>query len=261
MAPRKVSDAPATEPRRSGRIASQPVVAAPEKPAKKPKATKKRSAEALDEPKDESATKKAKADPDNAAAAPTETEAPKEEAPAPPATEDAKEDAKDSEEAQAAPAVAETEAEGSKDAPVPIKQLEIGDNLPALTLQNEEGGEIKVAELAAEKGVVLFLVPKAATPGCTNQACGFRDIYPDFTSLNYDVYCLSADSPTAQNKWKTNANPKRTLITALGAGQDGKTKRSHFIFEKGGKLVEKKLPVSPKDSPKLALEFIKARSE
>ena len=39
--------------------------------------------------------------------------------------------------------------------------------------------------------------------GCTNQACGFRDSYPDFTSLNFDVYCLSADAPTAQSKWQT----------------------------------------------------------
>lgn len=71
------------------------------------------------------------------------------------------------------------------------------------------------------------------------------------------------------------SDPKRELITALGAGDGGKTKRSHFIFEKGGKLVEKKLPVSPADrsaslhlfiiiqisfdriSPKLALEFAK----
>ncbi|KAF9002516.1 thioredoxin-like protein [Cyathus striatus] len=122
-----------------------------------------------------------------------------------------------------------------------------------------------VAELAAEKGVVIFLVPKADTPGCTTQACGFRDIYPDFSAVNYTVYCLSADSPTAQGKWQTKKNlpyplisdPKRTLITALGASEGGKTKRSHFIFEKGGKLIEKQLPVKPANSPTLALEFIK----
>ena len=43
------------------------------------------------------------------------------------------------------------------------------------------------------------------------------------------------------------SDPKRVLITALGAGEGGKTKRSHFIFEKGGKLVEKKIPVKPAD--------------
>ena len=91
---------------------------------------------------------------------------------------------------------------------------------------------MQIAELAAEKGVILFLVPKADTrmyfrcfsqvdngistsaAGCTNQACGFRDSYPDFTSSNFTVYCLSADSPTAQSKWQTkvsNANPFRKL--------------------------------------------------
>lgn len=43
------------------------------------------------------------------------------------------------------------------------------------------------------------------------------------------------------------SDPKRVLITALGAGKGGKTTRSHFIFEKGGKLVEKQLPVKPAD--------------
>ncbi|OBZ78222.1 hypothetical protein A0H81_01901 [Grifola frondosa] len=150
-----------------------------------------------------------------------------------------------------------------KDAPEP---LDIGDSLPSLTLKNEKNEDIDAATLASEKGVILFLVPKADTPGCTTQACGFRDVYPDFTSLNFDVYCLSADSPAAQSKWQTKKNlpyallsdPKRVLIKALGAGEGGKTKRSHFIFEKGGKLVDKKIPVKPVDSPKLALEFVKS---
>ncbi|KAG6815944.1 hypothetical protein H0H87_010051 [Tephrocybe sp. NHM501043] len=136
-----------------------------------------------------------------------------------------------------------------------LASVEIGDVLPAVTLKNEKGEDVDIAGLAAEKGVVFFLVPKADTPGCTNQACGFRDIYPDFTSLNYAVYCLSADSPAAQTKWQTKkelpypliSDPKRVLITALGAGEAGKTKRSHFIFEKGGKLLEKKIPVKPVD--------------
>ncbi|KIM43836.1 hypothetical protein M413DRAFT_389587 [Hebeloma cylindrosporum] len=232
MAPRKVSDA---EPRRSGRIAALPAaVALVEAAEKKPKAaakakvkaTKKRSAEDLDEDAkkgETSAAKKAKAD-------------------------------------------VEEEEEEEEDGDVALTRIELGGNLPSVTLKNEKGEDIQVADLAAEKGVILFLVPKADTPGCTNQACGFRDIYPDFTSLNFDVYCLSADSPTAQTKWQTKkelpypliSDPKRILITALGAGEGGKTKRSHFIFEKGGKLVDKKLPVTPADSPKLALAFVKS---
>ncbi|KAK2467572.1 hypothetical protein APHAL10511_000427 [Amanita phalloides] len=149
-----------------------------------------------------------------------------------------------------------------------LASLEVGGLLPTLTLKNEKEEDVQVAELAADQGVVLFLVPKADTPGCTIQACGFRDIYQEFAALGYDVYCLSADTPSAQTKWQTKkvlpyhllSDSNRILISALGAGGGGKTKRSHFIFEKGGKLVDKKIPVKPNDSPKLALEFIKNHS-
>ncbi|KAI5119413.1 hypothetical protein M0805_004900 [Coniferiporia weirii] len=143
--------------------------------------------------------------------------------------------------------------------------LSIGDSLPDLVLKNEKDEDVNVQSIAADSaGVVLFLVPKADTPGCTTQACGFRDVYPDFEALNFKVFCLSADSPSAQNKWQTKkslpypllSDPKRVLIVAL-TGSATKTPRSHFIFA-GGKLVEKKMPVKPADSPRLALESIKA---
>jgi hypothetical protein len=50
---------------------------------------------------------------------------------------------------------------------------------------------------------------------------------------------------------------KRVLIGALGAADGAKTKRSHFVFGKDGTLLDKKLPVKPADSPRLALEFVK----
>jgi len=157
-------------------------------------------------------------------------------------------------------------AKGDAVASEEVKPLAIGDTLPALTLKNEKDEEVNTQDLAADSGVVVFLVPKADTPGCTNQACGFRDIYPDFESAGYKVYCLSADAPAAQSKWQNKftlpypllSDPSRTFINVLGAGAGKKTQRSHFIFEKGGKLLDKKLPVKPADSPKLAMEFIKS---
>jgi len=150
--------------------------------------------------------------------------------------------------------------------PATPKALSIGDLLPSITLKNEKGEDMNVAELAADKGLVLFLVPKADTPGCTKQACGFRDSYPDFEAHDFNVYCVSADAPTAQAKWQTKqslpysllSDKGRVLIKALGAGEGNKTNRSHFIFTKGGKLVEKKLSVKPVDSPRQALSFVKS---
>ncbi|KAG8883925.1 hypothetical protein FRB97_005599 [Tulasnella sp. 331] len=162
------------------------------------------------------------------------------------------------EEVKAAAAEAEAEAE--------VGELQIGDGLPEWTFQNEKGEDIEIAKLAGEKGLVLFLVPKADTPGCTTQACGFRDSYEDFEKYGYAIYGLSADTPVAQAKWQTKKNlqyslisdPKRKLIHALGAKTGSSTKRSHLVFEKGsGKLIEKKIGVKPADSPKHALEFIK----
>jgi peroxiredoxin Q/BCP len=214
-------EAEAPAPRRSSRISGQVNVETPaltKKPRKPSKAGTKRAAEEVDKDKK---NKKAKAN--------------------------------------------EDEMVKENDDVVDRAPIDIGDILPSMTLKNEKGEDIDTGSITAEKGVVLFLVPKADTPGCTTQACGFRDIWQEFASLDYDVYGVSADSSTAQSKWQTKkelpysliSDPKRSLIGVLGAGDGNKTKRSHFVFEKGGKLLDKKMPVKPADSPRLALEFIK----
>ncbi|KAI4527773.1 AhpC-TSA-domain-containing protein [Schizophyllum commune Loenen D] len=132
----------------------------------------------------------------------------------------------------------DAEADGAGDKPTSLV-------LPSLALKNEKDEDVDVGALAAkaERGVVLFLVPKADTPGCTTQACGFRDVYSDFEKEGFQVYCVSADKPTAQAKWQTKkslpysllSDPERALIGALGAAKGGKTARSHFVFGKDGK--------------------------
>ncbi|RSH89067.1 hypothetical protein EHS25_002733 [Saitozyma podzolica] len=171
----------------------------------------------------------------------------------------------------AVPAVAEEKAaEAPKDAEPETdgeETLQIGDKLPKIKLRDNEGKEVDVAGLAGAKGVVIFLYPKADTPGCTTQACGFRDAFDDIAALGYDVYGLSRDEPKAQQRWKEKkglnyrllCDPESKLIKRLGAFVPPKnTKRSHFIFEKGsGKLVEAKLGVKPADDPGNCLKFIK----
>ncbi|KAK0474545.1 hypothetical protein IW261DRAFT_1341446, partial [Armillaria novae-zelandiae] len=82
--------------------------------------------------------------------------------------------------------------------------------------------------------VTLFCLPIA---GCTKQACAYRDAYDKFTGTGYDVYCLSADEPGEQGKWKNKkilpydflSDPKPTFILALDAGTI-KSSPSHFVF-------------------------------
>ncbi|TDL18980.1 AhpC-TSA-domain-containing protein [Rickenella mellea] len=237
-------DAPAVEPRRSARAAALPKKETAPAPAKekKPRASKKRTAEEATAEGEETAEGTGNPADENGESS----------------KKKAKGDSADDEEKD------ELESDGAED----VKSLAIGDSLPALTLKNEKDEDVNVQNLADNNGVVLFLIPKADTPGCTTQACGFRDSYPDFEGVNYKVYCLSADTIAAQSKWQAKftlpypllSDRQRVLIKALGAADGKKTKRSHFIFEKGGKLIEKKVPVKPADSPKLALEFIKGLS-
>ncbi|KAF8603059.1 AhpC-TSA-domain-containing protein [Ceratobasidium sp. AG-I] len=198
-----------------------------------------------------------------AEAKPAETEAPAPADPVAAAEEPAKHPEVAPEASKEAEAAAEAPAEAESSS---SKELQVGDVLPSITLSNNSGTEVEIGSLAKEQGVILFLVPKANTPGCTTQACGFRDIYQDFTGLEYAVYCVSADSAKVQTSWQTKqtlpypllSDPKRTLISLLGAASGTATKRSHFIFEKGtGKLLEKQIGIKPADSPKTALEFVK----
>ncbi|KAI5451607.1 thioredoxin peroxidase dot5 [Naganishia albida] len=169
-------------------------------------------------------------------------------------------------------AQAEKEAEASPEAKADTgneKELEEGDVLPSMTIQDNKGQNVDVSTLCdSEHGLVIFVYPKANTPGCTTQACTYRDNYADFEKLGYKVYGLSADTVAAQDKWATAkefkynllADTKHELLKRLGAFVPPKNiKRSHFIFEKGtGKLVEKKVGVKPADDTKNALSFIQS---
>ncbi|CAD6571582.1 MAG: hypothetical protein CYPHOPRED_004487 [Cyphobasidiales sp. Tagirdzhanova-0007] len=151
-------------------------------------------------------------------------------------------------------------------------KIEVGEILPAgIVLKNEQDEDVTIADLTKEKGAVFFVYPKANTPGCTNQACDFRDNYAEFGPLGYDVYGLSADSPKSQASWKEKHNfnyhllcdPAQILTKILGAARSGNSKnqRSHYVVEKGGKLVDAKYTIGPKDSCKAALDFIKGQTK
>ncbi|KAJ2935969.1 hypothetical protein H1R20_g1125, partial [Candolleomyces eurysporus] len=125
-----------------------------------------------------------------------------------------------------------------------LESIDISASLPTLTSKNEKGEDIRITDLANEQGVVLFLVLKADTP------------FDAHTPLSVVAYIFQKELP-----YPLISDPKRVLVAALGAAEGGKTKRSHFVFAKGRKLVDKKIPVKPVDSPRLALEFIKSIQE
>ncbi|KAI8848241.1 thioredoxin-like protein, partial [Chytridium lagenaria] len=121
-------------------------------------------------------------------------------------------------------------------------EIKEGETVPAdLKVTDQEGKEHLVADLTKEHGIVIFFYPKANTPGCTKQACGFRDNYDVLKEKGYEVFGLSSDTAKSQSNWKTKYKLQYTLLTddhskalkTFGAFKGGKIVRSHVIIEKG----------------------------
>ncbi len=108
--------------------------------------------------------------------------------------------------------------------------VEGGKKAPDFTAATDGGGKLKLSELRG-KPVVLYFYPKDDTPGCTTEACGFRDAQPDFSRLKAQVIGVSKDSVARHDKFKA----KYALPFPLVADEDGK------ICEKYGTWIEKSL--------------------
>ena len=108
--------------------------------------------------------------------------------------------------------------------------LSIGDKAPDFTLPTDGAGTVSLAGFKGKK-VILYFYPKDDTPGCTKEACGFRDALPDFEGSGAVVIGLSKDSVARHDKFKA----KHALPFTLAADVDGS------VTEAYGCWVEKSL--------------------
>lgn len=108
--------------------------------------------------------------------------------------------------------------------------LAVGDKAPEFKMATDSSGEVSLAGLAG-KTVILYFYPKDDTPGCTTEACGFRDSLPDFSAANAEIVGVSKDSVAKHDKFKA----KYDLPFALGADVDG------AVCEAYGTWVEKSM--------------------
>jgi peroxiredoxin Q/BCP len=76
-----------------------------------------------------------------------------------------------------------------------------GDKVPDFSLQADDGTTVTPASLAGKKAI-LFFYPKDDTPGCTKEACGFRDAFPQFGKIDAVVLGVSPDSIESHRKFK-----------------------------------------------------------
>jgi peroxiredoxin Q/BCP len=104
------------------------------------------------------------------------------------------------------------------------KRLAAGDPAPDFTLSDAEGNKVSLASLRGQR-VIIYFYPAAMTPGCTKQACDFRDSKSDLTDAGFAVLGISPDSPARLAAFREKegltfpllSDPDRTVLRAYGA--------------------------------------------
>jgi thioredoxin-dependent peroxiredoxin len=133
------------------------------------------------------------------------------------------------------------------------ERLETGDRAPDFSLSDDSGNQVKLSDYRGER-VIVYFYPAAMTPGCTTEACDFRDNLRDFDEANVRVVGISPDAPEKlakfRDKEKLNfpllSDPDHATMEAYGAWGEkmlyGKRAigviRSTVVVDAGG-LVER----------------------
>jgi len=149
--------------------------------------------------------------------------------------------------------------------------LSTGNAAPDFTTTTDTGEILSLSDLRGKK-VVLYFYPKDDTPGCTKQACGFRDSYADFEAHGALVFGVSPQGEGSHAKFRAKYDLPFTLLVdedhkiAEAYGVWGEKKmygrsymgvtRSHFVIDEAGTIVDAQAKISPKESPTKALASV-----
>jgi peroxiredoxin Q/BCP len=94
-------------------------------------------------------------------------------------------------------------------------KVNVGDKAPDFTLDSQTGENVTLSDFFGKKNVVLYFYPKDETPGCTREACTFRDSYELFTDLGAEVIGVSADTVESHKAFAEHHNLPFTLLSDL----------------------------------------------
>lgn len=133
----------------------------------------------------------------------------------------------------------------------PTPRLQAGDTAPAFSLPDADGNTVSLSDYRGRK-VIVYFYPAASTPGCTKQACDFRDNLAELNDAGLDVVGISPDKPEKLAKFRDKegltfpllSDPDRSVLTAWAYGEKtmyGKTVqgviRSTFLVDEDGKIA------------------------
>lgn len=127
-----------------------------------------------------------------------------------------------------------------------------GEPAPDFTTTDSNGTTVTLSEAIQRGPVVLYFYPKDDTPGCTKQACNFRDDFAKFQALGAQIYGVSNDTLDSHKAFIAKYNlpfpllldTNKKISAAYGAGSSGFPKRITFIIGRDGKIAYANLDVN-----------------
>jgi thioredoxin-dependent peroxiredoxin len=154
-----------------------------------------------------------------------------------------------------------------------MAKLQTGDMAPDFETVDDAGNPVKLSDYRGRR-VVLYFYPKDDTPGCTTQACNFRDSYADIEARNAVVLGVSPDDAESHEKFKNKFSLPFPLLmdedhaiaedygvwgekSMYGKKYMGVT-RSHFVIDETGAIIDAKYNVKADMSTAQALEALTA---
>jgi peroxiredoxin Q/BCP len=149
-----------------------------------------------------------------------------------------------------------------------MAEVRVGDQAPEFETVNDKNEKVKLSDYLGKR-VVLYFYPRDETRGCTIQACGFRDVYPQIEEKNAVVLGVSPDDAESHRgfidhhglpfpllvdtdkkiaeKYDVWRERERDGVKSMGIA------RSHFVIDEEGRIVEARYNVRAPDSAKLSL--------
>ena len=145
-----------------------------------------------------------------------------------------------------------------------VSPLHEGEKVPAFSTTDDQGEEVSRKSLIGEK-YLLYFYPRDNTPGCTAEACGFRDLRKEFEKKNTLIFGVSGDSAKSHQKFRNKfdlpfpllMDEDHTLAEAFGVWGEkkfmGRTfdgiHRMSFLVDEAGKIVKAYHKVKAKEHP------------
>lgn len=130
-----------------------------------------------------------------------------------------------------------------------MAKVSVGDMAPDFELKDKDGKQVKLSDYRGKQSVVIYFYPKDDTPGCTAQACSFRDSYEDFKAAGAEVIGISSDSGADHIKF----TERHRLPFVLLSDSSGKVRKTYgaydllglmpgrvtFVVDRSGKVIHK----------------------